>query len=146
MSDLSLVLAGARGWLNKEVSKEIVKSAYKDQIIEKNEISDEERSFYYGLSSIFVYPSFFEGFGFPPLEAMACGTPVVASRNSSLSEVVGKGGVLVDPYNIEELAQVIAEILNKDALSSKLKDLGFAKSLEFNWKITAEETLACLLK
>jgi len=145
-SDLKLILAGSRGWLYKDIFKEFSKSDHKDSIILKDHIIDKERSFYYSLASVFVYPSFFEGFGFPPLEAMVCGIPVITSYNTSLPEVVGRGGILLDPHNINDLASSMAMILDNKELSSQFVSLGIAQAGKFNWHSTAEKTLECLLE
>ena len=86
--DVGLVIAGSKGWLYEDIVKLANESIYREQIIFTDQIIDKERFLYYRAADIFIYPSFFEGFGFPPLEAMSCGTPVITSRNSSLPEVV----------------------------------------------------------
>lgn len=144
--DLKLVLVGAKGWLYKDIFEEIKSSRYSDDIIWKDHIADKERKFYYSLAEVFVYPSFFEGFGFPPLEAMACGTPVVVSNSSSLPEIVGNAGLLVQPHNVKEIASSIMTILNDRELKESLIGLGRAKVHSFSWEKTAEKTLNCLLK
>lgn len=145
-ADLGLVIAGSKGWLCGDIFKEAGKSPHRGQIIFKDYISDNERSFYYGLASVFVYPSFFEGFGFPPLEAMACGTPVVASNNSSLPEVVGDAGLLVDPYNVSDIAMAIKNLLEDRRLRENLIKKGLARAQQFSWQKCAEKTLEILIK
>lgn len=144
--DMHLVIAGSRGWLCKDIFKEAEKSPYRSQIIFKDYISDEARPYYYSLASVFVYPSFFEGFGFPPLEAMTCGTPVVASNNSSLPEVVGEAGLLVDPYNVSDMAEAIRNLLEDKRLRDSLIKKGLARSQQFSWQKCAEKTLEILVK
>ena len=144
--DLHLVIAGLRGWLCENIFREAAKSPYRRQIIFKDYISDDERPFYYGLASVFVYPSFFEGFGFPPLEAMACGTPVVVSHNSSLPEVAGDAGLLIDPYNVSDIAAAIKSLLEDRHLRDNLIKKGLARSQQFSWPTCAEKTLEVLLK
>jgi len=145
-SNLKLILVGSRGWLYKNIFEDIEKSKYRDSIILKDYVSDDERSFYYSLASVFVYPSFFEGFGFPPLEAMKCGTPVIASRSSAIPETVGNSAVLVDPHNLNELSDAIEIVLENKTIREKLIAGGFKKTKSFNWRDTAEKTLGCLLK
>lgn len=144
-NDLYLVIVGGKGWLCDNIFKEIERSPFKKNIILKNYISDNERKFYYSLAEVFIYPSFFEGFGFPPLEAMACETPVVVSNTSSLPEVVGEAGLLIQPQNIQGLAWSISRILGDRNLRTRLIGLGTKKSSNFTWKKTAEKTLNCLL-
>lgn len=143
--NLFLIIAGSKGWLYKDIFQTITNSNFKDNIIIKDYITDSERKFYYSLAQVFIYPSFFEGFGFPPLEAMTCGTPVVVSNNSSLPEIVGSGGLLIQPHNIDEIAQSIMLILMDKKLKDRLIDHSLKKVSAFNWQITAEKTLQCLL-
>jgi len=100
-----------------------------------------DKPYLYHLSSLFVYPSLYEGFGFPPLEAMACGVPVVCSNSSSLPEIVDESGLLVDSNNINELAQSMQNILEDDNLRQKYIRMGKSRVQDFSWKKTAEKTL-----
>ena len=88
----------------------------------------------YRMASVFAFPSLYEGFGLPPLEAMACGTPVVTSRISSLPEVVGDGALLVDPYSEEEIAQGIARVLDDEDLRARLVERGLLRAASFSWE------------
>jgi glycosyltransferase involved in cell wall biosynthesis len=88
----------------------------------------------YRMATLFAFPSLYEGFGLPPLEAMACGTPVVTSRISSLPEVVGDGALLVDPYSEEEIAQAIARVLDDEDLRQRLVERGLARARGFSWE------------
>ena len=142
--NLNLVIVGSPGWLYKNIYHEAKNSKHKNNIIFKNYIKDEDRKFYYSLSSVFVYPSFFEGFGFTPLEAMACGTPVVTSFNSSLPEVVGDAGILVDPYNTVDISTAVKNILTDSNLKNLLIKKGFERVQNFTWEKCAKETLDCL--
>lgn len=143
-ADLGLVIAGSKGWLCDDIFREAARSPHHQWIIFKDYISDNERSFYYSLASVFVYPSFFEGFGFPPLEAMACGTPVVASNNSSLPEVVGDAGLSVDPYNVSDIATTIKNLLEDRRLRENLIKKGLARAQQFSWQKCAEKTIEIL--
>ncbi len=143
--DLHLVIVGSPGWLYREIFHEAAMSEYRADIIFRDYVEDRERSYYYSLASVFVYPSFFEGFGFPPLEAMTCGTPVVVSNNSSLPEVVGDGGLLVDPYSINDSVFAIKSILQDKVLRDNLSKKALVRAGQFNWKKSAEHTLECLV-
>jgi glycosyltransferase involved in cell wall biosynthesis len=88
-----------------------------------------------------VYPSLFEGFGLPPLEAMACGTPVLTSSTSSLPEVVGDAGLLVNPYEVSEIASALYTIVCDQELRSTLRGRGLERAKLFTWRVTAEKTL-----
>jgi glycosyltransferase involved in cell wall biosynthesis len=106
-----LVIAGERGWKLGEITSAIERSLYKDKIHVIGFVQEQDKSSLYAAADLFVYPSFYEGFGFPPLEALMQGTPTVASFNASLPEVVGQWATLIDPYNTPQLALVLAELL-----------------------------------
>ena len=94
----------------------------------------------YRVAAVFVFPSLYEGFGLPPLEAMACGAPVVTSNVSSLPEVTGDAAVLVDPYDVDSIADGIARVLTDPALREKLRVKGIARSREFSWERSVSRT------
>jgi len=143
---LCLVLVGSKGWLFDDIFDEIKKSPYRQNIIIRDHVKDSDRKFYYSLASVFVYPSFFEGFGFPPLEAMACGTPVICSNNSALSEIAGAGAITVDAENVGDIARSISNVLTDKKLKTRLYQSGTTNTFNYSWRVTAEKTLACLLK
>ncbi len=105
-------------------------------------VDDEALVLLYNLADVFVFPSLYEGFGFPVLEAMACGTPVVASNTSSLPEVVGDAGLLVDPRSPESIAVAIHRLLSDPDLRHTLRRRGRERAAKFSWERTARETLA----
>lgn len=139
--DLQLVLAGALGWKAKPIIKRLKDSIYKDDIILLNYIPAEVKPCLYNLAQVFAYPSFYEGFGFPPLEAMACGTPVVASANTSLVEIIGQAGILVEPYNPASLALALEQVLTDEQLAKTLITRGLEQVKKFSWEKTAREYL-----
>jgi glycosyltransferase involved in cell wall biosynthesis len=94
----------------------------------------------YRLAEVFVFPSLYEGFGLPALEAMACGTPVVTSNVSSLPEVTGDAAVLVDPYEVESIAEGMHRVLTDAALSAELRAKGIARAREFSWERSVART------
>ncbi|MDO9231256.1 MAG: glycosyltransferase family 1 protein [bacterium] len=143
-SEYKLVIAGEKGWMNEEIDDEIANSEFREKIQIINCVPDGDKVFLYNLASLFVYPSFFEGFGFPPLEAMKCGVPVIVSNNSSLPEIVGDAGILIDPDKPEEIFLAMKEILENSKLRSDLIKKGLEKSKEFDWKKTAQKTLKVL--
>jgi glycosyltransferase involved in cell wall biosynthesis len=145
-SDLKLVIAGARGWLYRGIFRAVKSSRYKKDIIFTGLIEDEDKPYLYNLAKAFVYPSFFEGFGFPPLEAMACGIPTIVSNASSLSEVVGDGAIMIDPYNADELAYAIKKVLEVEDLRENLIKRGLKQAKKFDWDKTAEEVLEVFKK
>jgi len=136
-----LVIAGSEGWLGKKIFTEISESNRKENILVVNFIDETDKEFVLNLASLFVYPSIFEGFGFPPLEAMACGVPVIASNNSSLPEVVGNGAVMIDPDKPDEIYRALKEILASIELRESLIKKSLEKAGKFNWQKSAEEFL-----
>lgn len=138
----ALVIAGTKGWKCEEVFSAIARSPYKESIILPGFIADEDKTALYNLASLFVYPSLYEGFGFPPLEAMACGVPVIVSHSSSLPEIVGEAGILIDPYQPDELFQALQQILLDQALADMLRQKGIERAEFFSWDKTVKETLS----
>src|SRR3989338_717590 len=138
--DLGLVIAGARGWLYEDVIREAEESPFKHQIIFAGQVNDKERAFYYKAASVFVYPSFFEGFGFPPLEAISYGIPAIVSRNSSFPEVMYGSAIMIDPHDVAELELWITKMLDDKKFSDLMVKRGLEQSLLFNWRDTAIKT------
>lgn len=137
-----IVIAGIR---TKSIAenhlKEIAELGLSDRAIILGYVSEQELVHLYNGAEIFVYPSLNEGFGLPPLEAMACGIPVVASNKASIPEVVGDAAILVDATNESAIAKGIGLILNNAALKDKLRDLGTKRCSRFTWQQTAKKTL-----
>jgi len=138
-----LVIAGKKGWSYQEIFNTFksLSCNIKKNVIFTGYVPEEELPLLYNAANLFVYPSLYEGFGIPPLEAMACGVPVIVSNVSSLPEVVGNAGILVDPYNIEELCQAIYKIIAKEDLREILKKEGFQRVREFSRKKLAKKML-----
>jgi len=109
-------------------------------------VAEEDKPALLSGATAFVFPSLYEGFGLPPLEAMACGTPVIASNRSSLPEVVGEGGILVEPTDVEALAEAMGALWVDEALRAELRQRALAQAAKFSWKQTALETLAVYRK
>jgi len=103
-------------------------------------VSEQDLVSYYSSAELLAYPSLYEGFGLPPLEAMACGCPVVASNASSIPEVVGEAGILVDPYNVQALAEAMKQVLTDSRLKQAMVKKGFEQSKKFSWEKAAEQT------
>jgi O-antigen biosynthesis alpha-1,3-mannosyltransferase len=141
-ASLPLVLVGASGWLNQDLYKEIEKSPWKSEIKILGYVAKTDLPALYSGAVAFVYPSIYEGFGLPLLEAMACGAPVITANNSSLPEVVGDAAILVDAYNVEAIASVILQVVNDPRVREDLKQRGLARAKCFSWQFTAEQTLA----
>lgn len=141
-----LVVVGFISTFSKNVREHIEKSKYKDDISITGYADSKDKVYLYNLASLFVYPSFFEGFGFPPLEAMASGTPVIASNTSSLPEVAGKSAVLIDPTRPDEIAEAMRAVLLDEKLYNYLRDEGLKRARVFSWKKCAQETLRLFQK
>ncbi len=140
-----LVIAGIKGWLFEEVFEANRKLGFKKDVIFTGFVADRDKPYLYNLAKVFVYPSFYEGFGFPPLEAAACGTPVVTSNVSSLPEVIGSGGILINPFKPEEIAEAILSVLEDKEFREILVQRGLKKAKKFSWEKCARETRKILL-
>ena len=141
----NLVIAGTKGWYYKDIFKTAKNSKHFKDIIFTDFIDDKDKPYLYNLASLFVYPSFFEGFGFPPLEAMACGVPTITSNNSSLPEVVEGAAIMIDPYNLDELIWAVETVLEDESLRAKMIERGITQAKKFRWEKCARETMATLL-
>jgi len=136
--DLDLIIAGG-GKYKTVVKKRIAISPKKEKIRLAGYVKESEKARLIYESQAFVYPSFYEGFGFPPLEAQVLGVPVVASLTSSMSEVLGTSALLVNPYNTNEIAQAIREVLYNKELREKLIEKGWENVKKYNWSRCADE-------
>lgn len=141
MTSYQLVLAGADGWKNKEIYQAAKQSPYSKDIVFLGYVNQRAKEMLYKSAGLFVFPSFYEGFGFPPLEAISAGLPVICSNVSSLPEVVAGAAILVDPFNFSALALAIKEGLTNDKLREKLIRRGYVRAQEFSWKKTASNYL-----
>ncbi|NKQ39724.1 MAG: glycosyltransferase family 4 protein, partial [Methanosarcinales archaeon] len=136
-----LVITGKKGWKYKSIFKIIEQLNLQKDVIFIGYVSDEDLPALYNAADLFVYPSIYEGFGLPPLEAMQCGTPVITSNTSSLPEVVGNAGIMIDPYDVVELANNMHEVLVNVSLREELSKKGLERAKLFSWKKCAEEHL-----
>lgn len=129
-----LVIAGAKGWLYEGVFRRVEELSLEEDVIFLGFVPDEDLPAVYSLAEVFVFPSLYEGFGLPPLEAMACGTPVVTSRSSSLPEVVGEAGLMVPLDDSSALADEIQRVLNDRGLRDSLAERGVSQAQKFTWR------------
>lgn len=136
-----LVIVGKKAWLFNDIFKFVNESKYKDDIIITDYVTDDDLALLYNAAKLFVYPSVFEGFGLPPLEAMSCGTPVVTSNITSIPEVTGNAAVLFNPWDVDDIEEKIVTTINNKDMLNKLSELGLKRSLDFSWKKTAKVTL-----
>ena len=136
-----LVIVGNRDYLPPESQKAIDAAGQNNGIVFIQGLRDEDLPVLYNLADVFAYPSFYEGFGLPCLEAMACGCLVVASNTSSIPEVVGKAGLLVDPNSTADLVIALERAVNDPELRTRLRAEGLDQAQKFNWNKTAMDTL-----
>ena len=140
--DVQLVLAGQKGWLFDEVFELVEDLALTEDVKFVGRVTNEELIWLYNTARALVAPSIYEGFGLTPLEAMACGTPVVVADVSSLSEVVGDAGLKVDPYRPDEMAVAMWRLLTDSELHASLSAKGITRASWCSWDRAAQETLA----
>jgi glycosyltransferase involved in cell wall biosynthesis len=134
-----LVIAGLPGWLTREITRETARSRWQERIHFPGFIAEEDLPAVYAAATLFVYPSFYEGFGFPPLEALIAGTPVITAYNAALPEVVGDWATLVNPYDPGELAAVMHELVqHKRRVPPELRQ---QLRRDYSWDTTARATL-----
>jgi glycosyltransferase involved in cell wall biosynthesis len=137
-----LILAGRQGWLYESVLQRVRTRGLERHVRLTDWVADEDIPAMMNAAAAFVYPSLYEGFGLPPLEAMACGTPVLCSNTSSLPEVVGDGGLLLDPHDAHAWAAALERILSDEHLRADLRARGLIQARKFSWERAARETLA----
>ena len=136
-----LVLVGKQGWAGEELQEAVAEIPREKKPIFTGYVADADLPALYAGADLFVYPSLYEGFGLPPLEAMACGAPVLTSNTSSLPEVVGDAGAMVDPRNEGALAARMRELLEDPRARAELAERGLERARLFDWKHTARETI-----
>jgi len=137
-----LALVGAKGWHFEEVFERVEALGLEDHVLFTKRVGRDTLSFVYNGAALFVYPSLYEGFGLPVLEAMACGVPVITSNVSSLPEIVGNAGVLLDPTDAEELATAMTDLLSDGGRRLALREAGLERARHFSWERAARDTLA----
>lgn len=137
-----LVLAGGRGWLYDELFRLVDSLGLRDEVLFTGFISGDEKPRWYNAAAVFSYPSLYEGFGLPPLEAMACGIPVVASDTSSLPEVVGDAGIMVPPRDEAALANALWVALSDEGRHAEMVARGRERAAALTWERAAAATLA----
>ncbi len=140
---LKLVKVGDPGrskQLRSETLKKLSSLGIAEEVIFVDHISEKDLAYHYSSAALLCYPSLYEGFGLPPLEAMACGCPVVTANTSSLAEVVGEAGIMVNPYDTSSLVQAMRRVLTDDKLRDNMVRKGLEQSKKFSWEKTAELT------
>jgi glycosyltransferase involved in cell wall biosynthesis len=137
-----LVVAGGKGWLFEDAFAAVEKLKLDSRVHFLGRVSSEDLLSLYNAAELLAHPAFYEGFGLPPLEAMACGLPVVVSNVASLPEVVADAGLLIDPHDVDELAVSMWRVLNDGGLRQEMRDKGLRQAARFSWERAARETLA----
>lgn len=136
-----LVLAGQRGWLVDEVFDLVSELHLEEDCIFLGRVPARDLLYLYNSADALVHPAFYEGFGLPPLEAMSCGTPVIASKVAAMPEIVGDAGMLIDPHDVEELTVAIWRVLTEEELRNQMRQRGLQRAKLFSWQKAARETL-----
>lgn len=138
LANYQLVLAGAKGWKNRAIYQQAKNSLYRDDIKFLGYVSRAERNWLYDNGTIFVYPSYYEGFGFPPLEAMSHGLATITSDATSIPEVVGDAAITINPYSTLDLTHAMETLLSDDQLRHYFAERGRSRATWFSWKDTAQ--------
>ncbi|MCX7670383.1 MAG: glycosyltransferase family 4 protein, partial [Anaerolineae bacterium] len=140
--DHALVIAGRPGWLYEAIFAQVEREGLREQVHFIGFVADADLPALYSLADLLAYPSLYEGFGIPVLEAMACGTPVVAGNNSSLPEAAGPAALLVDAQDTAELADALARVLTDSALRQQMVERGHVQVRRFTWQRSATDLIA----
>ena len=136
------MIVGSKGWLYEDFFRQLDASPACGAVVLPGYIRDEDLPAVYGAASLTILASVYEGFGLPILEAMACGTPVISSRASSLPELGGEAALYFDPYNTDEIAATLRRVLQDGELARVMRERGLAQAARFSWERTATETMA----
>ena len=136
-----LVVVGKRGWLYEDTLATAESSTVRDRIILTGYVDDKDLPALYSAASCFVYPSYFEGFGIPPLEAMRCGTPTITGDRTCFPEIIGDAGLMVDPFDERAIMRGIARVLTEQTLRDELIEKGLKRANSYDWLKTARQTL-----
>ena len=137
---IKLVLVGGKGWLYDEIFQEVQALGLTEQVVFTGYVPDDELPLWYNAAALLVFPSVYEGFGMPIVEAMACGTPVIAADSSSIPEAVGEAGLLFAPNDVEALVKQMTAVLTSPNLQHKLRQKGFKQAQRFSWERAGRET------
>lgn len=138
--DHKLVIVGKKGWLYGEIFALVQKLKIEEQVIFTGYVPDEDLPALYSAATCFVYPSFYEGFGIPIIEAMACGCPVITSNNSSMKEIAGDAAIVVDPYNVKEIQNAIELLITDKVIRRKMEKQGVMQAKKFSWEKMISKT------
>lgn len=141
-NNVHLAIVGRKGWLYEEIFSTVTELKLTEHVHFLENVSDKDLARLYNAAGCLALPSYYEGFGLPPLEAMACGTPVVVSDRGSLPEVVGDAGLLINPDEPESLSEALSRVLEDSVLRASMRQRGIKRSSEFSWAKAARQTMA----
>jgi len=141
-----LAIAGGQGWLYEETKQLVAELKLEKKVRFLGRVTDLELVTLYSMADMFAFPSFFEGFGVPPIEAMACGAPVITSNISALPEVARDAALLVDPYDIDALADALMRLTEDEALREELRQKGYQRVKQYTWAMSAQKMLSVYQK
>lgn len=144
--DVQLLLVGTKGWQDKEIYETYDRLRLSDRVKFLGYIPEEDLPYLYSGALFFIYPSIYEGFGLPPLEAISCGCPVISSHISSLPEVLGEAALYVDPEDENEIAEAILHLHDNAQKRQRLSEVGIAQAKKFSWEESARMTLGVYQK
>ncbi|TWJ26356.1 glycosyltransferase family 4 protein [Geobacter argillaceus] len=136
-----LVICGLPNWKTTLFYEMVQGSKYKSDIVFLDFITEDELVCFYNYAKVFLYPSLYEGFGLPPLEAMSCGVPVITSNLTSIPEIVGDAALLIDPYDDEQLQRSLLHLLSEEDVRKEYVERGLRQVRKFSWRKMASETL-----
>jgi glycosyltransferase involved in cell wall biosynthesis len=139
--DTKLVITGKKGWYYDSLFKLVDELNLKNRVVFTGYVDDKDMPALYSGAKAFVFPSLYEGFGLPPLEAMACGTPVISSNTSSMPEVIGNAGILISPKDERLWARNIIKVLKDKGLAKNMSGWGLRQAKKFTWEATAKKTV-----
>ncbi len=144
VSNFKLVLAGSKGWLYDEIFAEVKRLRLESYVLFPGRIAEDDKAALFSGAETFVFPSLYEGFGLPVIEAMQCGTPVLCSTRSSLPEVAGDAALLVDPFDVDALSRAMLRLVKDLDLRRTLVERGYAQARKFSWRSCAASVLSVL--
>ncbi len=138
--DLLLVLAGGKGWLYEEIFAQVIALGLENQVRFTGYVADAALPLWYNAATVLLFPSVYEGFGLPVVEALACGTPVIAARSSSIPEAGGEAALYFNPHDSEALAAQLTAVLDDQDLAASMREKGLIQARRFSWQKAGEET------
>lgn len=144
--DVQIILAGGKGWLAEDAFAAVEQLKLDSRVHFVGRVSSEDLLYLYNAAELLAHPAFYEGFGLPPLEAIACGLPTIVSNVASLPEVVGDAGLLIDPHDVDELTVAMWRVLNDGELRREMREKGLRQAARFSWERAARETVAIYKK